>query len=147
MTAATLPLSTKNKPPVKIRQTRMLIDDKRQTPQRRQNRHEPVGLPGVVRVGDRLGILYDAPRDGGFDHMQRDIGLSGIPVILCPFVHSVQNRVGSKWAEYFEELKLLGLSGFDVYENATCYVNRKDGTVDQLMDFSSHIASTHHSAL
>ena len=41
-----------------------------------------VGLPAVVRVGDRLGILYDAPRDGGFDHMQRDIGLAWLNLPL-----------------------------------------------------------------
>lgn len=46
-----------------------------------------VGLPGVVRIGDRLGVLYDAPRDGGSDHMRRDIGLAWLQLPLrVPYV-------------------------------------------------------------
>lgn len=35
-----------------------------------------IGLPGVLKVGDRLAILYDGQKDGGIFHCHRDIGLA-----------------------------------------------------------------------
>jgi hypothetical protein len=63
----------------------------------------------------------------------------GIPVILCPFLHSVKDRLGGQWIDYFEDVKSLGFSGFDVYEHATCSVNRQDGGTTTLIDLSEHI--------
>jgi predicted GH43/DUF377 family glycosyl hydrolase len=41
-----------------------------------------IGLPSVVRVGGRLAIFYDAPADGGVDHMKRDVGLAWLNLPL-----------------------------------------------------------------
>ncbi len=48
-----------------------------------------IGLPGVVRAGNRLAVLYDAP--GGVDksHMRRDIGLAWLALPL-----SIPNHYG-----------------------------------------------------
>lgn len=66
----------------------------------------------------------------------------GIPVILCAFLHSIQERINDQWAEYFAELKSLGLSGFDVYEYATCFVNNPDGSTTTLLDVSPYLNKT-----
>jgi predicted GH43/DUF377 family glycosyl hydrolase len=41
-----------------------------------------IGLPGVVRRGNRLAVLYDGPGGSSSDHMNRDIGLAwlGLPL-------------------------------------------------------------------
>jgi predicted GH43/DUF377 family glycosyl hydrolase len=41
-----------------------------------------IGLPSVVKVKDRLAILYDAPGGVSKSHMQRDVGLAwlGLPL-------------------------------------------------------------------
>ena len=41
-----------------------------------------IGLPGVLKVGNRLAILYDAP--SGNSHMKRDIGLAWLELPLAP---------------------------------------------------------------
>jgi len=43
-----------------------------------------IGLPGVIRVGERLAVLYDAPGGDSKSHMQRDIGLSWLKLPLVP---------------------------------------------------------------
>jgi predicted GH43/DUF377 family glycosyl hydrolase len=46
--------------------------------------HRCIGLPGVVRVGSRLGVLYDAPGGDSTSHMGRDIGLAWLTLPLAP---------------------------------------------------------------
>ncbi|MDB6169310.1 MAG: hypothetical protein JWM88_2174 [Verrucomicrobia bacterium] len=43
-----------------------------------------IGLPSVVRVKDRLAILYDAPGGKGMSHMKRDVGLAWLKLPLVP---------------------------------------------------------------
>ncbi len=43
-----------------------------------------IGMPSVVKVKDRLAILYDAAGGNRTDHMQRDIGLAWLPLPLSP---------------------------------------------------------------
>ena len=43
-----------------------------------------IGLPSVVRFGDRLAILYDAPGDESMSHMRRSIGLAWMQLPLTP---------------------------------------------------------------
>ena len=41
-----------------------------------------VGMPSVVRVGDRLAILYDGPGGDSVSHMNRDVGLAWLKLPL-----------------------------------------------------------------
>jgi len=41
-----------------------------------------IGLPGVMKVGTKLAVLYDAPGGQSKSHMQRDIGLAWLPLPL-----------------------------------------------------------------
>jgi predicted GH43/DUF377 family glycosyl hydrolase len=43
-----------------------------------------IGLPGVVKVKDRLAILYDAPGGDSKSHMGRDVGLAWLELPLRP---------------------------------------------------------------
>jgi predicted GH43/DUF377 family glycosyl hydrolase len=43
-----------------------------------------IGMPSVIRVGDRLAIFYDAPGGDSTSHMRRDIGLAWIELPLSP---------------------------------------------------------------
>lgn len=43
-----------------------------------------VGLPGVIKVGNRLAVLYDAPGGDSTSHMNRDIGLAWLKLPLTP---------------------------------------------------------------
>lgn len=43
-----------------------------------------IGLPGVVQVGNRLAILYDAPGGDSTSHMKRDLGLAWLDLPLVP---------------------------------------------------------------
>ncbi|MBT7298596.1 MAG: hypothetical protein HN849_03745, partial [Victivallales bacterium] len=43
-----------------------------------------VGMPTVVRVGDRLAMLYDGPGGDSISHMGRDIGLAWLELPLTP---------------------------------------------------------------
>jgi predicted GH43/DUF377 family glycosyl hydrolase len=48
-----------------------------------------IGLPSVIRVGDRLALLYDGNAEakmpvGVKSHMNRDIGLAWLPLPLVP---------------------------------------------------------------
>ena len=43
-----------------------------------------IGLPGVVQVGKRLAILYDAPGGDSISHMNRDLGLAWLNLPLVP---------------------------------------------------------------
>ena len=43
-----------------------------------------IGMPSVVKVGQRLAVLYDAPGGQSISHMQRDIGLAWLPLPLVP---------------------------------------------------------------
>jgi hypothetical protein len=43
-----------------------------------------IGLPGVIKVGNRRAILYDAPGGNSTSHMQRDIGLAWLELPLAP---------------------------------------------------------------
>jgi len=43
-----------------------------------------IGLPSVIRVKDRLAILYDAPGGDSKSHMRRDIGLAWLDLPLTP---------------------------------------------------------------
>ena len=43
-----------------------------------------IGLPSVLRIGDRLAIYYDGRADGGLGHCGRDIGLCFLDLPLIP---------------------------------------------------------------
>ncbi|MCL2117238.1 MAG: hypothetical protein FWH27_02305 [Planctomycetaceae bacterium] len=43
-----------------------------------------LGMPSVIRKGDRLALFYDAPGGDSIDHMKRDIGLAWLPLPLVP---------------------------------------------------------------
>lgn len=43
-----------------------------------------LGMPSVVRVGDRLAMLYDGCQEPGYGHMRRDIGLAWLELPLQP---------------------------------------------------------------
>jgi predicted GH43/DUF377 family glycosyl hydrolase len=43
-----------------------------------------IGLPSVVKLGDRLAIFYDAPGGRSMSHMRRDIGLAWLDLPLNP---------------------------------------------------------------
>jgi len=43
-----------------------------------------IGMASVIRVGNRLAILYDAPGGTSISHMRRDIGLAWLPLPLIP---------------------------------------------------------------
>lgn len=43
-----------------------------------------IGLPSVLKAGDRLAVFYDAPGAGGTSHMRRDIGLAWLALPLVP---------------------------------------------------------------
>jgi hypothetical protein len=45
-----------------------------------------IGLPSVVKFGQRLAVLYDAPGADSASHMQRDVGLAWLelPLLLPP---------------------------------------------------------------
>jgi predicted GH43/DUF377 family glycosyl hydrolase len=44
--------------------------------------HDCIGLPSVVRVGDRLAVVYDAPGGTSVSHMARDVGLAWLNLPL-----------------------------------------------------------------
>jgi predicted GH43/DUF377 family glycosyl hydrolase len=41
-----------------------------------------IGLPSVVKVGDRLAVFYDAPGGDSTSHMNRDVGLAWLNLPL-----------------------------------------------------------------
>jgi predicted GH43/DUF377 family glycosyl hydrolase len=41
-----------------------------------------IGMPSVIKVGQRLAVLYDAPGGDSISHMQRDIGLAWLELPL-----------------------------------------------------------------
>ena len=41
-----------------------------------------IGLPSVVKVGNRLAIFYDGNDNGNFGHMRRDVGLAWLDLPL-----------------------------------------------------------------
>lgn len=43
-----------------------------------------IGLPSVVKHGDKLGLFYDAPKGDSTSHMARDIGLAWLDLPLVP---------------------------------------------------------------
>ena len=43
-----------------------------------------IGLPSVVRVGDKLALFYDAPGGNSTSHMKRHIGLAWLDLPLSP---------------------------------------------------------------
>jgi predicted GH43/DUF377 family glycosyl hydrolase len=43
-----------------------------------------IGLPGVVKVRDKLALIYDAPGGDSKSHMQRDVGLAWLTLPLVP---------------------------------------------------------------
>ncbi|HPO16257.1 MAG TPA: hypothetical protein PLI09_22670 [Candidatus Hydrogenedentes bacterium] len=43
-----------------------------------------IGLPSVVKVGNRLAVLYDAPGGDSTSHMKRDVGLAWLELPLIP---------------------------------------------------------------
>lgn len=44
--------------------------------------HDCIGMPSVVRVGNRLAVPYDAPGGTSVSHMGRDIGLAWLKLPL-----------------------------------------------------------------
>jgi predicted GH43/DUF377 family glycosyl hydrolase len=46
-----------------------------------------IGLPSVVRYGNRLAIFYDAPGGESVSHMRRSIGLAWLKLPLSPPAH------------------------------------------------------------
>lgn len=47
-----------------------------------------IGLPSVVKVGDRLALFYDAPGGDDMGHMRRNIGLAWLDLPLKPPQHN-----------------------------------------------------------
>jgi predicted GH43/DUF377 family glycosyl hydrolase len=47
-----------------------------------------IGLPAVLRVGERLALFYDAPGGDSTSHMRRNIGLAWLDLPLLPPVPS-----------------------------------------------------------
>lgn len=45
---------------------------------------ECIGLPSVVKVGQRLAVFYDAPGGSSTSHMNRDVGLAWLNLPLRP---------------------------------------------------------------
>jgi len=43
-----------------------------------------IGLPSVIKVGNRLAILYDGLAEEGISHMRRDVGLAWLQLPLVP---------------------------------------------------------------
>jgi len=43
-----------------------------------------VGRPSVVKAGDRLAVIYDAPGGDSTSHMKRDVGLAWLALPLTP---------------------------------------------------------------
>lgn len=43
-----------------------------------------IGLPSVVKLGDRLAVFYDAPGGRSLSHMRRDVGLAWLDLPLNP---------------------------------------------------------------
>lgn len=43
-----------------------------------------IGLPSVIKVGERLAIFYDAPGGDSKSHMNRDVGLAWLELPLSP---------------------------------------------------------------
>ncbi|MCL2624636.1 MAG: hypothetical protein FWD31_13325, partial [Planctomycetaceae bacterium] len=43
-----------------------------------------IGMPSVVKVGERLALFYDAPGGDDIGHMRRDIGLAWLNLPLIP---------------------------------------------------------------
>ena len=43
-----------------------------------------IGLPSVLKVGNRLALVYDAPGGESNSHMNRDIGLAWLALPLIP---------------------------------------------------------------
>jgi hypothetical protein len=43
-----------------------------------------IGLPSVLKVKDRLAVLYDAPGGDSRSHMKRDIGLAWLDLAIIP---------------------------------------------------------------
>ncbi|MDD4892057.1 MAG: hypothetical protein PHU85_19215 [Phycisphaerae bacterium] len=43
-----------------------------------------IGLPSVVKAGNRLAVVYDAPGGDSTSHMDRDIGLAWLELPLSP---------------------------------------------------------------
>lgn len=43
-----------------------------------------IGLPSIVRAGDKLGLIYDAPGGESISHMKRHIGLAWLELPLSP---------------------------------------------------------------
>ena len=43
---------------------------------------ECIGMPSVINVGKRLGVLYDAPGGDSISHMKRDLGLAWLDLPL-----------------------------------------------------------------
>ena len=43
-----------------------------------------IGLPSVLKVGNRLAIFYDAPGGDSKSHMNRDVGLAWLELPLIP---------------------------------------------------------------
>ena len=43
-----------------------------------------IGMPSVIRVGDRLAMFYDAPGGDSTSHMRRNIGLAWLDLPLSP---------------------------------------------------------------
>ncbi len=41
-----------------------------------------IGLPSVVKFGERLAVFYDGPGDSSVSHMQRDVGLAWLDLPL-----------------------------------------------------------------
>ena len=62
----------------------------------RHSRWSPsvIGLPSVLRVGDRLAIVYDGLRDRSPSHMGRDIGIAWLDLPLDPAAIERAARVG-----------------------------------------------------
>lgn len=46
--------------------------------------HACIGMPSVIKVGNRLAVLYDAPGGDSVSHMGRDIGLAWLKLPLLP---------------------------------------------------------------
>jgi len=46
--------------------------------------HDCIGMPSVVKLGDKLALFYDAPGGDSISHMRRHIGLAWLDLPLTP---------------------------------------------------------------
>jgi hypothetical protein len=68
----------------------------------------------------------------------------GIPVYYSPFIHSLLEQKTEAWKTCIVDMRRSGMSGLTVYENATIYKSRPDGSIENLYPDLIHYIQTVH---